>query len=133
MYSYFFYLILWAICFIMVLPVLIVGVLYIFMSNKPVKKEEFTIEIMLSIIKGAKTKQAFEAALTQFKSKYKVFDDDKHFDTWINCIKELAHSTNWDTDAVAKFGQELEDANTAHAKKISIAIATVLKTKDQKK
>ena len=133
MYSYLFYVIMWAVCFILIIPVLIVGVIYVLMSNKPPKKIENTMEIMFNIIKGAQTKTAFTAALEQFRGKYGVLSDEKNFDLWIRCIKELAHSTHWDTDAIAKFGQELEDKNTTHAKKISVAIATVLKTKDQKK
>lgn len=133
MYSYLFYVIMWAVCFILIIPVLIVGVIYVLMSNKPPKKVENTMDIMFNIIKGAQTKTAFTAALEQFKGKYGVLSDEKNFDLWIKCIKELAHSAHWDTDAIAKFGQELEDKNTNHAKKISVAIATVLKTKDQKK
>lgn len=133
MYSYLFYVIMWAVCFVLIIPVLIVGVIYVIMSNKPPKKVEDTMEIMLSIIKGVKTKVAFTSALEQFRNKYGVLADEKQFDVWIQCIKELAHSTHWDTDAIAKFGQDLEDKNTAHAKKISVAIATVLKNKDQKK
>lgn len=91
------------------------------------------MQIMLSIIKGAQTKTAFTASLGQFKGKYSVLPNEKDFDIWIQCIKELANSTHWDTDAIAKFGQELEDKNAAHAKKIAVAIATALKTKDQKK
>lgn len=133
MYSYLFYVIMWAVCFILIIPVLIVGVIYVLMSNKPPKKVENTMDIMFNIIKGAQTKTAFTAALEQFKGKYGVLSDEKNFDLWIKCIKELAHSAHWDTDAIAKFGQELEDKNTTHAKKISVAIATVLKTKEQKK
>ena len=129
MYSYLFYVIMWAICLILTIPVLIVGVIYIFMSNKPVVKNEFTIKTMLGIIKAAKDKAQFDAALSQFKSKYKVFTDEANVETWLNCIKDLAHSTHWDTDAIAKFGQELEDSNPEQAKKVSLAIATVLKTK----
>lgn len=133
MYSYLFYVIMWAVCFVLIIPVLIVGVIYVIISNKPPKKVEETMEIMFNIIKGAKTKVAFTAALEQFKNKYGVLSDEKQFDLWIQCIKELAHSAHWDTDAIAKFGQDLEDRNTAHAKKIAVAIATVLKNKEQKK
>lgn len=133
MYSHLFYIIMWAVCFVLVIPVLIVGVIYVFMSNKPPKKVENTMQIMFNIIKGAQTKAAFTASLEQFKGKYGVLADEKNFDLWIQCIKKLANSTHWDTDAIAKFGQELEDKNAAHAKKIAVAIATVLKTKDQKK
>lgn len=131
MYSYLFYLIMWAVCFILVIPVLIVGVIYVLMSNKAPKKTiENTMEMMFNIIKGAQTKAAFTSALEQFKGKYGVLADEKSIDLWIKCIKELANSSHWDTDAVAKFGQELEDKNAVHAKKISVAIATVLKTKN---
>ncbi len=133
MYSYLFYVIMWAVCFVLVIPVLIVGVIYVLLSNKPPKQVESTLQIMFNIIKGAQTKVAFSAALEQFKGKYGVLNDEKNFELWLQCIKELARSTHWDTDAIAKFGQELEDKNTTHAKKISTAIATVLKTKEQKK
>ncbi len=133
MYSYLFYTIIWSVCFILVVPVMIVGIIYVFMSNKTPKKSEDTLKIMYEIIKGAKTKQAFSASLEQFKKKYGVITDESKIDLWIQCVKELAKSTHWDTDAIAKFGQELEDKNTAQAKKISVAISTVLKTKDQKK
>ena len=133
MYLYLFYIISWSIALVLVLPVLIVGIIYVFMSNKPQKKDKFTIKTMLETIKSAKSKDDFNKVLSQFKNKYKVFNDEKEFNTWINCIKELAHSNNWDTDSIAKFGQELEDANQEHAKKISVAIATVLKTKENKK
>ncbi|RDU71326.1 hypothetical protein CQA66_06545 [Helicobacter aurati] len=133
MYLLEFYLLFWGISFICVIPTLIVGAIYIIISNKPAtNKEEFTIDTMLGIIKNIQNKEAFNAALNQFKSKYKVFNDQKKFDTWINCIKELTNTSYWDTDAIAKFGQELEDANSAHAKNISVAIATVLKTKEKK-
>lgn len=130
MYSYLFYLIMWVVCFILVIPVLIVGVIYVLMSNKAPKKIENTMEMMFNIIKGAQTKAAFTSALEQFKGRYGVLADEKSIDLWIKCIKELANSSHWDTDAVAKFGQELEDKNAVHAKKISVAIATVLKTKN---
>lgn len=133
MYSYLFYLILWGAAFVFIIPVIIVGVIYIFMSNKTKKTKEFTIKDMLAMIKAAKNETDFKSALTHFKSKYKVFNDEKNTEYWLNCIKDLAHFTYWDTDAIAKFGQELEDANPANAKKVSIAIATVLKTKEQKK
>lgn len=132
MYSYLYYIIFWAIGLVFTIPVLFVGVIYIFMSNKPQKKNEFTIKVMLEIIKSAKTKEAFTAALKQFKNKYHSLNNEKNIDVWLECIKQLAHSTYWDTDAIAKFGQELEDANPTNAKKISVAIATVLKTKEQK-
>lgn len=130
MYSYLFYLIMWVVCFILVIPVLIVGVIYVLMSNKAPKKIENTMEMMFNIIKGAQTKAAFTSALEQFKGRYGVLADEKSIDLWIKCIRELANSSYWDTDAVAKFGQELEDKNAVHAKKISVAIATVLKTKN---
>lgn len=133
MYSYLFYIIMWVVCFVLVIPVLIVGVIYVIMSNKSPKKIENTMQNMFNIIKGAQTKAAFISALEKFKNKYSVLSDENSFDVWIQCIKELANSTHWDTDAIAKFGQELEDKNVAHAKKISVAIATVLKTKEQKK
>lgn len=133
MYSYLYYVILWVSGLVLSIPVIFVGVIYIFMSNKPKKNKEFTIKDMLAMIKGAKNENDFKSALIHFKSKYKVFNDDKNTETWLNCIKDLAHFTYWDTDAIAKFGQELEDANPANAKKVSIAIATVLKTKEQKK
>ena len=56
MYSHLFYIIMWAVCFVLVIPVLIVGVIYVFMSNKPPKKVENTMQIMFNIIKGAQTK-----------------------------------------------------------------------------
>lgn len=132
MYLYLYYIIMWAVCFILVVPVLIVGVIYVFMSNKSPKKPKSTLPIMLQIIKGAKTEQAFKTALQQFKSKYFVLPNDKDLDMWLSCIKELGVSTYWDTDAVAKFGQELEDSNPNNAKKVSIAVATALKTKEKK-
>ncbi len=133
MYSYIFYMIIWSVCFIMIIPVIFVGIIYVFMSNKTPKKTEDTLKIMYEIIKGAKTKQAFMASIEQFKKKYGVVTDEGQLDLWLQCIKELAHSTNWDTDAIAKFGQEMEDKNPTYAKKVSVAIATVLKTKEQKK
>lgn len=125
----------WAVCFILVVPVMIVGVIYVFMSNKPssAQNTENALQVMHSIIKGVQTKQAFNAALEQFRGKHKVLNNEKELDVWISCVKDLANSTHWDTDAIAKFGQELEDANVAHSKKIAIAIATALKTKEQKK
>ena len=80
MYSHLFYIIMWAVCFVLVIPVLIVGVIYVFMSNKPPKKVENTMQIMFNIIKGAQTKAAFTASLEQFKGKYGVLADEKNFD-----------------------------------------------------
>ena len=133
MYSYLFYVILWTLSFIMVIPILIVGTIYILMSDKRPKSKELTIKVMLDIIKKAKTQEAFAAALQQFKDKYKVFNDEKNLDTWISCIQQISHSSFLDTDKIAKFGQELEDANPANAKKVSVAVATVLKTRENAK
>lgn len=131
MYMVDFYLILWGIAFACVVPTLMIGVVYILVSNRETPRHDFTVNDMLNVIKGAKSKDAFTSALNQFKSKFKVLDQKK-FDVWISCVKELANSSHWDTDSIAKFGQELEDANSAQAKNISIAIATVLKTKEKK-
>lgn len=132
MYLYMFYVVLWVLSFIAIIPVLIVGVIYIFMSDKPSQTKEFTIKVMLDIIKGVKTQEAFNAAMQQFKGKYKVFNDQKNIDTWINCIQQLASSSFIDTDSVARFRQELEDANPDSAKKISVAVGTALKNRENK-
>ena len=55
MYSYLYYIIFWAIGLVFTIPVIFVGVIYIFMSNMPQNKNEFTIIVMLEFIKGAKT------------------------------------------------------------------------------
>lgn len=132
MYLLDFYIVIWGVSLVCVVPVLIVGAIYILVSNKPANKNEFTLENMLAMIKAAKTKEAFTSALMHFKNKYKVLKEQDKLDAWMNCVKELASASYLDTDAIAKFGQELEDANTANAKAISVAIATVLKTKENK-
>ncbi|PAF45773.1 hypothetical protein [Helicobacter sp. 11S02629-2] len=129
MYGAYFYFTSWLISAFMLIPVIIFGIVYYaFLSSSSTPKEQ-TLKDFHEVSGGIHSKEDLESLLSVFRSKY-VRYDEHHIDLWLESVTSLAKSPYWDTDAVALFGQELENKNPGHKKVIANTISAALKMKE---
>ncbi|PAF51688.1 hypothetical protein BKH43_00140 [Helicobacter sp. 13S00401-1] len=129
MYGAGFYFTSWLISAFMLIPVIIFGIVYyIFLGGAPAPKEQ-TIKDFCLLTASIHSKEDLESLLSEFRKKYTRYDEH-HIDVWLESVTNLAKSHYWDTDAVALFGQELENKNLSHKKVIANTISAALKMKE---
>lgn len=132
MYNIYYYVIFWIISFALILPIIIFGVIYSSIANKSKKINVRTINDVFSDIKKIKSRAQLQSLLSEFKNKHKIITDAKT-DIWFESVKHFVYCTHWETDAIASFSTELENANPSSSKRIANTVSGALKVRDKNK
>ncbi|GAA9599195.1 hypothetical protein UBN86_04280 [Helicobacter pylori] len=129
-----YYVYMYLILFVCLLPVLLVGFAWR-LSRPPLKQnlpnKSLSLENLNEQIKNLKSAPALEKLKNDFNERFKICPKDKE-NLWLETIQKLVASEFFELEDAINFGQELENANPSHAQKIANATGLALKNKKEK-
>ncbi|MCQ2939627.1 hypothetical protein [Helicobacter pylori] len=129
-----YYIYMYLILFVCLLPVLLVGLVWR-LTRPPLKQEipnkSLSLENLNEQIKNLKSESALEKLKNDFNERFKICPKDKEA-LWLETIQKLVASEFFELEDAINFGQELENANPSHAQKIANATGLALKNKKEK-
>ncbi|KOO66923.1 hypothetical protein [Helicobacter pylori] len=129
-----YYVYMYLILFVCLLPVLLVGLAWR-LSRPPLKQnlsnKSLSLKDLSEQIKNLKSAPALEKLKNSFNERFKICPNDKET-LWLETIQNLVASEFFELEDAINFGQELENANPSHVQKIANATGSALKNKKEK-
>ncbi len=129
-----YYIYMYLILFVCLLPVLLVGLVWR-LTRPPLKQnipnKSLSLENLNEQVKNLKSAPALEKLKNDFNERFKICPKDKET-LWLETIQKLVASEFFELEDAINFGQELENANPNHVQKIANATGLALKNKKEK-
>ncbi|PAF44514.1 hypothetical protein [Helicobacter sp. 11S02596-1] len=133
MYDTWFYIFFWVVSFLLALPVVMLGFVWIILQKPAPQPRGITLEDLEAMLGRVKNQADLENVLEKFLKNFQVFPkDDTDLKRWLSIIAKMASSEHFDIDSVARFGQKLEDANKGIENDIAETVGLALKTRKKR-
>ncbi|MGN8423927.1 hypothetical protein ACR9KZ_01855 [Helicobacter pylori] len=129
-----YYVYMYLILFVCLLPVLLMGLTWR-LFRPPLKQnipnKSLSLEYLSEQIKNLKSVQALEKLKNSFNERFKICPKDKET-LWLETLQNLVASEFFELEDAINFGQELENTNPNYVQKIANATGLALKNKKEK-
>ncbi|PAF48731.1 hypothetical protein BKH41_05565 [Helicobacter sp. 12S02232-10] len=134
MYDIWFFIFFWVVAVLFALPIIAMGFVWVMLQKSPSPPKPITLKDIENLLAGIKNKGDLEGILEKFLKNFKIPPSDKaDLKHWLDIVGKIASSEHFEIDYVAKFGQDLEEANEEIGQEIANTVGLALKNRKKVK